>query len=663
VKEKKMKHGKVLEGIVWSAVAVACGVSASGCSSQSESWEHIAESQSALLNADRFLYFTCNATGWNVGEANRLKSTSDPAVFTLTYSVSLPWQVTSPDQCAFVETNQLNGWGTAQKRYSDSRPTTPILVPGGDRLVPSGANFPVKYPAIGTYNLSVNWTAKTFAISTSLTAEQRLAVCGQDPRVVTGLVSAEICAGADIFFRETFDGNGRTCGSCHPQDNNTTLDVPFITALRAQNATDPLFINENEPNLQDLETTDLVNFAMVLENVDGFRDTQPGRFVSRTVSHVLSLQTSITRDPEDGTASPPLERTGWGGDGVGDGSLSAFLDGAITQHFTKDLRRRPHVDFRPPTPLEAELTRTFQLSLGRLNELNLADVRISDERAEQGRQAFMDPQRGRCNVCHANAGANFQDTGLNRNFDNGIRFASNANFVTLGNLNGLPLLDGGFGGQELELPNLDITGEGVNDAFGDASFSPPPLIEAADTAPFFHNGFRFLSRLPDDIEEAVNFYRLPNDAFGQSDGGKFLAARFGTPLTLGGDDAFAIARFLRVLNSAFNVDIARQRLEAADTLVTRFGDTRADIQKRLMELAVVEVDDALTVLLVNDGEIYPNVRSLLTQAKSEVALGLSATSPSQRKLRITNALSRLSNGRGQFGSNITFEMGQGNLMF
>src|ERR1700704_3212008 len=46
--------------------------------------------------------------------------------------------------------------------------------------------------------------------------ETRLNTCKQDQRVLAGLVTAEICAGADIFFRETFAGNGRTCGSCHP---------------------------------------------------------------------------------------------------------------------------------------------------------------------------------------------------------------------------------------------------------------------------------------------------------------------------------------------------------------------------------------------------------------------------------------------------------------
>src|SRR5438552_12390196 len=63
------------------------------------------------------------------------------------------------------------------------------------------------------------------AVASALTAQNRVDTCAQDPRVVAGLVSKEICAGADIFFRETFDGNGCTCGICHPADNNTTLDA------------------------------------------------------------------------------------------------------------------------------------------------------------------------------------------------------------------------------------------------------------------------------------------------------------------------------------------------------------------------------------------------------------------------------------------------------
>src|SRR5262245_9366673 len=106
--------------------------------------------------------------------------------------------------------------------------------------------------------------------SSALTAEQRVTACAQDPRVVTGLASAELCAGAGVFFEETFGGNGRTCGTCHPASNNLTLDVAFINS-RPQS--DPLFVFENDPaHLGNLETSSLRAGAGILENVDGFQD-------------------------------------------------------------------------------------------------------------------------------------------------------------------------------------------------------------------------------------------------------------------------------------------------------------------------------------------------------------------------------------------------------
>jgi hypothetical protein len=66
--------------------------------------------------------------------------------------------------------------------------------------------------------------------------------CYSDPRVTSGLVPWAVCAGSALFFQETFGGNGRTCGSCHPVANNFTIDKPFLATLPA---TDPLFIAEN----------------------------------------------------------------------------------------------------------------------------------------------------------------------------------------------------------------------------------------------------------------------------------------------------------------------------------------------------------------------------------------------------------------------------------
>ncbi len=52
--------------------------------------------------------------------------------------------------------------------------------------------------------------------------------------------------GRDLFFNETFAGNGRTCGTCHPASNNLTLDAAFIATLPAS---DPLFVADTTPDL------------------------------------------------------------------------------------------------------------------------------------------------------------------------------------------------------------------------------------------------------------------------------------------------------------------------------------------------------------------------------------------------------------------------------
>ena len=192
---------------------------------------------------------------------------------------------------------------------------------------------------------------------------------------MAGLVGTDVCARrADLFFRETFAGNGRTCGSCHPAANDLTIDKPFIDQLHAQNSRDPLFVNEFNPQLTQLETVDLRAVGAILENVDGFEDPT-NKFVSRAVNHLFSLRTSTLRDPGDRTSGAIVERTGWGGDGApGNGSLRFFLDGAIKQHFTKTLLRRVNVDFQLPNDLERDLMAGFQLNLGRLTELDLPSV-------------------------------------------------------------------------------------------------------------------------------------------------------------------------------------------------------------------------------------------------------------------------------------------------
>jgi hypothetical protein len=111
--------------------------------------------------------------------------------------------------------------------------------------------------------------------------------------------------GRFIFFNETFDGNGRTCGTCHPAENNFTIDPMFIASLPHD---DPLFVAEFNPDLEEnFENPRLMReFGLFIENLDGFENLT-NKFTLRGVPHILGLPNTIDSD-----LGP---RLGWSGDG------------------------------------------------------------------------------------------------------------------------------------------------------------------------------------------------------------------------------------------------------------------------------------------------------------------------------------------------------------
>src|SRR6266850_655385 len=190
--------------------------------------------------------------------------------------------------------------------------------------------------------------------------------------------AALVAKGRVLFFTETFNGNGRTCGSCHREENNFTIDPVFIATLPKNDA---LFVAEFNPALkQNFENPRLMReFGLILENLDGFGDLA-NRFTMRGVPHVLALPTSV--------ASPQGPRTGWSGDGApADGSLRSFATGAVIQHFTRTLNRVAEVDFRLPTEAELDALEAFQLSLGRQSDLQLP-LPLKGTVAKRGQEIF-----------------------------------------------------------------------------------------------------------------------------------------------------------------------------------------------------------------------------------------------------------------------------------
>jgi mono/diheme cytochrome c family protein len=267
--------------------------------------------------------------------------------------------------------------------------------------------------------------------------------------------------GRNIFFNETFKGNGRTCGTCHPRDNNFTIDPAFIATLPEN---DPLFVAEFIPELKkNFENPKLMReFGLILENLDGFEDLA-NKFTMRGVPHTLALRTSV-----DSGQGP---RTGWSGDGApGDGTLRSFATGAVIQHFTKTLNRVPGIDFRLPTQEELDALEAFQFSLGRQADLTLP-LPLKGPVAKRGQGLFNSATEGKCSACHFNAGANGAANIFGPN-------AGNLNFNT--------------GVEDLPDQPADLSGENIpeDDGFGipgDGTFNTPPLVEAADSPPFFHN--------------------------------------------------------------------------------------------------------------------------------------------------------------------------------
>jgi len=438
-----------------------------------------------------------------------------------------------------------------------------------------------------------------------------------------------IIKGADLFFNETFDGNGRTCGTCHPAENNLTIDPEFIATLPDR---DPLFIAEFVPALKEnFEKPELMRqLGLILENTNGFGDLE-NNFTMRGVPHTLALGTSLTPAPggADGTTTPPEERTGWSGDGApGGGTLREFATGAVTQHFTKSLNRKRGVDFRLPTDDELDAMEAFQLFLGRDADPDINAISFTNPVVSNGRDLFVTTdtnngteQAGKCSACHFNAGANVA-TGANFNFDTGVE--------------NLPDTPGEVVTEAVGDPNLaDVRPDDGFGNPGNATFNTPPVIEAADTGPFFHNNSI------ETIEGAVEFYT--SEAFDNSPAGQFLknalnggdTGRFSIRLESTG--VVAIAAFLRVMNVLENI---RSATESTEFGLHVYKSRKANA---LIKLAIADVEDAIQVL--DGGNLHPEAQRLLRRARFFLKLAAKKHfRPMQNKL-LKKALNRMDSAR------------------
>ncbi len=421
--------------------------------------------------------------------------------------------------------------------------------------------------------------------------------------------------GERLFFEETFGGNGRTCGTCHPAENNLSIDPAFIATLPDD---DPLFVAEFVPELaRDFEKPALMReLGLILENTNGFDDLA-SNFTMRGVPHTLALPTSLT-PAED---FPTEQATGWSGDGAPNGgSLRQFANGAIRQHFPLTTGRVDGLDFRFASDEELDALEAFQLSLGRDRDLDVtpgsrSELVLRSPVAEAGKLLFNDTDSsdgsaGKCARCHNDAGATALSSGTNDNFDTGVESLPDhpaaAIVAAVGD------------------PNLaeDPPDDGLGNP-GDGTFNTPSLVEAADTAPFFHDNAAAT------LEDAVDFYN--SETFAASPSGRFLASANsgetnGIAIHLEPEEVVAVAAFLRVLNALENIRSAQQAVRSG--------------RPALLEVAAADAADAAEVLA--GGALHPDAEQELRLA--EERLRAAAGQPDARRL-LRDALRSLESAR------------------
>jgi cytochrome c peroxidase len=271
----------------------------------------------------------------------------------------------------------------------------------------------------------------------------RLAKSTAGPLETANILAHKIKSGRELFTEETFDGNGRTCATCHIPNRGFTITPGIIRQLPQS---DPLFVFKTNKELAKLEDERLLKKrALFLENIQGFKK-RPFFRGSPSV--------------ENAAETAPFGYSG----NIGD--LQTFSMGAIEQHFPRTLKREKNVDFRVPTKEELKAIEAFQLSVAfpRNKNFNL-DSLVKTEQEKRGRDLFFG--EGRCGAfCHVGP-----VLGNSNNFDTGVVDQP------INKRDRLPLDTGGPGG-----------------------FSTPQLFGIARTGPFFHDNS------VNTLEEAVAFY-------------------------------------------------------------------------------------------------------------------------------------------------------------
>lgn len=281
-----------------------------------------------------------------------------------------------------------------------------------------------------------------------------------------------IAKGRNLFEKSTFDGNGRTCATCHRPEEGFALSPSAVESLEDDD--DPLFVYRRNPALGFLEDDRLLTGgrALVKTHPDGF--LSPAVF--RAVPGLFQLEDTAPH--------------GWSGDFA---TLPEMVLHCLADHLTSLLNRNSDLEkgplaFREPTAAELEVLLAFLRSIEirePLETLMASAARrgVDPEILRQGRDIFLDT--GHCFQCHSGPALSDVDASL---VESGVvPGPGNHEFNT-----GVAL---GF-----EFEELDPDDPPPDHWEIDREFNVPTLLGTALKGSFFHNN------VSGDLEEALRSY-------------------------------------------------------------------------------------------------------------------------------------------------------------
>ncbi len=400
--------------------------------------------------------------------------------------------------------------------------------------------------------------------------------------VVLPLAASPIKQGENLFVRETFLGNGRTCATCHVPAERFSLTPTRIAALPTD---DPLFVMDANINKLVLtgvtQPSDFVLSGVIRGTLGGTGKVLAGSGSTYLIigGASLNIAGNVIADAKGnrgtfssftaGNLSGPtptnsdafgLERNTFlkGGRALfveningtnqtsflrasptvmnvkftapfglsGDiADLQTFSTGAIAQHAPRSLNRVAGTDFRNATTAELDAIAAFQNSLTlpaneNFDEANRFERFLTTAAQRRGRDLFLGPQ-AKCSVCHGGKTLSQSDG------TRGTILGANQSFN-----NGVQNLPENAG-----LPREQALGQPANSR----AFSTPALMGIGKTAPFFHEASAA------NLGASVAFYDNPN--FNNSPGAAQVG---GVGPIVNGQNGQDLAAFLAVVGEELN---------------------------------------------------------------------------------------------------------------